>query len=163
MKPTIYAIESALPHRLSIIARPRGGDWLCDEIDALAAHGVRVIVSMLTQDEAYELGLCEEASHCERAGIIFRGVPLQDRSVPSDRQQFLDAVEQVAADVERGVAVAVHCRAGIGRSSVFAAAVLIRLGWNVGQAFNAIEEARGCPVPDTPMQKEWVTQNIPGA
>jgi|SRR5690348_12164051 len=160
MKPTIYRIESALPHRLSIIARPRGGDLLCDEIHALWAHGVQLVVSMLTDEEADELGLRDEENHCEHEGIMFRNVPVQDRSVPADRRQFLDAVEQVLADVKRGKDVAVHCRAGIGRSSLFAASVLIRLGWDVEQAFKAIEKARGCAVPDTLDQKAWVRQNV---
>lgn len=160
MKPTTYRIKSALPCRLSIVARPRGGDWLCDEIHALAAQGVQLVVSMLTDEEAQELGLQDEAIHCEQEGVRFRRVPIQDRSVPADTRQFFDAVEQVAADVKRGTDVAVHCRAGIGRSSLFAASVLIRLGWNVEEAFDAIEKARGCAVPDTRDQKAWVSQNV---
>ena len=114
----------------------------------------------LTDEEADELGLRDEEHHCEREGIMFRHVPIPDRSVPADRREFLDAVEQVLADVKRGKDVAVHCRAGIGRSSLFAASVLIRLGWDVEEAFKAIEEARGCEVPDTPSQKAWVIQNV---
>lgn len=160
MKPTIYRIESALPYRLSIVARPRGGDWLHDEIHALSASGVQFLVSMLTDKEADELGLRGEENHCEHEGIIFRNVPIQDRSVPADRRQFLDAVEQVRADVKCGKDVVVHCRAGIGRSSVFVASVLVRLGWKVEEAFKAIEKARGCAVPDTLDQEAWVRQNV---
>lgn len=160
MKPTIYRIESALPYRLSIVARPRGGDWLCDEIHGLSADGVQLLISMLTDEEADDLGLRDEKNQCEHEGIVFRNVPIQDRSVPADRHQFLDAVEQTAADVKSGTDVAVHCRAGIGRSSLFAASVLIRLGWSVEEAFKAIEGARGCAVPDTPSQKAWVRQNV---
>ena len=160
MKPTLYRIESALPYQLSIMARPRGDDWLCDEIHALSANGVQLVVSMLTDEEADELGLRDEENHCEHEGIMFRNVPIHDRSVPADRRQFLDAVEQVATDVKRGTEVAVHCRAGIGRSSAFAASVLVRLGWDVGEAFKAIEKARGCAVPDTLDQKAWVRQNV---
>jgi protein-tyrosine phosphatase len=160
MKPTIYRIESALPYRLSIVARPRGGDWLCDEIHGLSADGVQLLISMLTDEEAGELGLSDEGNHCEYEGIVFRNVPVQDRSVPTDRRQFLDVVEQTAADVKSGRDVAVHCRAGIGRSSVFVASVLVRLGWSVEEAFKAIEGARGCAVPDTPSQKAWVRQNV---
>lgn len=160
MKPTIYRIESALPYRLSIVARPRGDDWLCDEIHGLSANGVQLLISMLTDEEADELGLRDEEHPCEQEGIVFRNVPIPDRSVPADRRQFLDAVAQVSEDLKRGKDVAVHCRAGIGRSSLFAASVLIRLGWDVEEAFKAIEEARGCVVPDTPSQKAWVRQNV---
>jgi protein-tyrosine phosphatase len=77
--------------------------------------------------------------------------------IQSAANQFLDAIEQVAADVKRGVEVAVHCRAGIRRSSMLVAS---RLGWNVDEAFRAVEKARGCTVPDTSEQEEWVRRSV---
>src|SRR5215467_12015677 len=58
--------------------------------------------------------------------------------------------------LRQGKAVGVHCRAGIGRSSMIAACALIRTGLSVELAFRMIEKARGCSVPDTPEQREWV-------
>ena len=55
--------------------------------------------------------------------------------------------------MREGRAVAVHCRAGIGRSSMIVASALIRNGLSPESAFRAIEESRGCNVPDTPEQK----------
>lgn len=53
--------------RLGIMARPRGDDWLADDIGILKRAGVDVIVSALTSTEAEELG-CSESSigytHC---------------------------------------------------------------------------------------------------
>jgi hypothetical protein len=42
---------------LAIVLRPRGGDWLDDEVDRIKRAGVDVLVSMLQADEAAELGL----------------------------------------------------------------------------------------------------------
>jgi hypothetical protein len=41
LKATIYPISAAAPNRIAIVARPRGGDWLCEEVSALtsAANG----------------------------------------------------------------------------------------------------------------------------
>jgi hypothetical protein len=36
------------------------------------------------------------------------------------------------------------------------ALVLVKLGWTVDAAFDAIAESRGCAVPDTGEQREWV-------
>jgi hypothetical protein len=36
------------------------------------------------------------------------------------------------------------------------ASALIRNGLSVDSAFSAIQEARGCSVPDTPEQRQWV-------
>jgi protein-tyrosine phosphatase len=160
MKATIYPVESALPNRLAIIARPRGGDWLCDEIAAFAGEGVEVVVSMLTSEEMEELGLNDEREKCEAAAITFVNIPIPDRAVPSERDSFLDDVDRVADLVRQGHSVGVHCRASIGRSSMFAAALLVRLGWTADRAFTAIESARGCPVPDTPEQRRWVVENL---
>jgi protein-tyrosine phosphatase len=51
----------------------------------------------------------------------------------------------------------VHCRQGIGRSSLVAACVLVISGESPQSAFEHIERARGRSVPDTAEQKEWVT------
>lgn len=163
MKPTIYSISAASPNRISIIARPRGNDWLSEEISGLSREGVEIIVSMLTKEEATELGLEQEAAECNAAGIEFVNIRIPDRSVPLDRNGFLQSVDRLAGQVKHGKHVAVHCRAGIGRSAVLATSILIRPGWDAKAAFNAVEAARGCPVPDTAEQRAWVMSDVPGA
>jgi protein-tyrosine phosphatase len=161
MKATICPINTAAPNHLAIVARPRGGDWLFDELSALSREGIDVLVSMLTEEEIKELGLDNESESCRAAGITFLNFPIPDRSVPSDTEDFLHAVERLAQLVRGGQSVGVHCRGSIGRSSVLAVSVLVRLGWDATQAFDAVESARGCPIPDTPEQREWVIRNVP--
>jgi protein-tyrosine phosphatase len=156
LKPAIYPIILAAPHRISIVACPRGNDRLCEEVSAVSRQGIDTLVSMLTEEEAGELGLEQEAAECSAAGIQFVNVAIPDRSVPSDRDAFLRSVERLAELVRQGRHVAVHCRASIGRSSLLAASLLVRLGWNANAAFDAIQIARGCPVPDTLEQRHWV-------
>jgi protein-tyrosine phosphatase len=161
MKATIYSIKEAAPNRIAIVARPRGDDWLCDEMSALSREGIDVLVSMLTEEEANDLGLHRESGECEAAAIKFINLPIPDRSVPSDRDGFLRSVEHLAEMVKAGRSLGVHCRASIGRSSVLVVSVLVRLGWDADKAFYAVESARGCPIPDTPEQRHWVIQNVP--
>lgn len=116
---------------------------------------------MLTDEESNELGLGQESAECFAVGITFVNVAIPDHSVPLDKSAFLRSVEQLAELVREGRHVAVHCRASIGRSSLLAASLLIRLGWDANAAFDGIEIARGYPVPDTPEQRRWVTSNIP--
>ena len=61
-------------------------------------------------------------------------------------------------DLRGGKAVAIHCRAGIGRSALVAACILVRLGVATTDAFRAIGQARHCPVPDTPEQIDWAVK-----
>jgi hypothetical protein len=49
--------------------------------------------------------------------------------------------------------MAVHCWAGIGRLSLIAAALLVRLGTSADQAWDAIAKARGRAVPETGLDK----------
>ena len=120
-----------------------------------------MLVSMLTPEEAQALGLNRESEECRAAAMSFINIPIPDRSVPRDKDDFLRYVDHVAELVRQGRSVAVHCRVGIGRSSVLAASVLVRLGWNANKAFQAVESARGCQVPDTPEQRKWVVENVP--
>ena len=116
---------------------------------------------MLTEEESKELGLEGESKACGAAAITFVNVPVPERSIPSDTDHFLREVEQLAKTVRQGKFVGVHCRASIGRSSVLVVSVLIRLGWEANEAFDAVASARGCPIPDTPEQRQWVIKNIP--
>ena len=52
----------------------------------------------------------------------------------------------------------IHCRAGIGRSSLLAAAVLRVEGRTADEAWQRITEARGLPVPDTDEQRDFLVQ-----
>jgi protein-tyrosine phosphatase len=54
--------------------------------------------------------------------------------------------------------MAVHCWAGIGRLSLIAAALLVRLGTSADQAWDAIAKARGRAVPETEAQRHWLDQ-----
>jgi protein-tyrosine phosphatase len=145
--------------RLGIMPRPRGNDWLPDDLLVLKQAGVDIIVSALTTSEAEELGLLAEADGCARNGLDFISFPIEDRSLPTNPADFHSFVAQVVGLAKNGKSVAIHCRAGIGRSSVIAASVLIRLGLSPADAFRTIEESRGCPVPDTPEQRRWVERN----
>ncbi|NLE61994.1 MAG: tyrosine protein phosphatase [Planctomycetes bacterium] len=161
MLAEIYWIKPLL-YRLAIMPRPRGGEWLGDEIASLRRQGVDVIVSLLTADEIAELGLEQEAECCRSAGIEFLSLPIEDRSVPPDPQAARELIERLAVDLRGGKAVAIHCRAGIGRSALVAACILARLGVATTDAFRAIGQARRCAVPDTPEQIDWTDKFVVG-
>jgi protein-tyrosine phosphatase len=82
-------------------------------------------------------------------------LPIKDRGTPESEAGFFALANELAASVQQGSAVAVHCRAGIGRSGLLAGSVLLRLGVPASQVFAALSRARGLSVPDTPAQMEW--------
>lgn len=68
--------------------------------------------------------------------------------MPASTREAKAVAEAIAARLNEGKAVAVHCRAGIGRSSLIAACVLVLFGLTPAGAFNLIGNARGLKVPD---------------
>lgn len=161
MQPRLYWIEFP-PHRIAIAPRPLGDDWLVDEVKSLRDADVDVLVSLLTQAEVAELGLTEEAIACADAGITFYTLPIADRGVPGDLRAFRGLITRLAGEVQSGRSIAIHCRAGIGRSGMVAACLLRMLGLESNDAFRRITAARGCGVPDTDHQQVWVTQFLTG-
>ena len=60
MRTDIVWIRGPRKGRLGIASRPRGGDWLDDEVAAWREAGVDCVVSALTPAEETELALTEE-------------------------------------------------------------------------------------------------------
>jgi len=141
---------------LAIVLRPRGDDWLENDLQRIRMAGIQTIVSTIEPHEARELGLAEEGPAVEGLGMRFISFPLQDRSVPPNREGFTEFVLKLAKRVQAGEKIGVHCRGCIGRSSVVVASTLIKLGWTAERALDEIEVARGCSVPDTEEQRDWI-------
>jgi hypothetical protein len=93
--------------RLGIIPRPRGQDWLADDIGALRHAGVDVIVSALTPAETEEWGLRDESRCCEDNGLKFLSFPIEDRSVPTSLSEFDGLIDSVTEYLREGKAVVV--------------------------------------------------------
>ena len=155
MQAEIYWIKDIGPYRVATMPRPRAGDWLADEITSLKQDGVDVLVSLLTPEEVSYMDLEAEPDNCQNCGIEFISFPITDRETPTSETMTLEFVQRLAELVKAGKGVAIHCFAGIGRSSLIAACVLVTLGINPRAAFGLIKNSRGCEVPDTREQHEW--------
>ncbi|HLZ63997.1 MAG TPA: dual specificity protein phosphatase family protein [Ktedonosporobacter sp.] len=156
MRAKLYSIRELPAGQISIMARPRGGDWLLDEVKSLREAGVDVLVSLLTPEEVWELDLSEEAQYCSHQGIIFVALPIQDRSVLPFSDDTFKFLEQLNQYLFEGKHVALHCRQGLGRAALVAASLLVQRGYSPDQAFDLLSKARGYPVPETEEQKAWV-------
>ena len=95
--------------------------------------GVDVLVSLLTQEEITELDLAAEADLARIAGLRFLDFPIHDYTAPQLDAATVGFVEQLAQAVQSGQTIAVHCRMGIGRSSLIVASVLDRPTHRLGQ------------------------------
>jgi protein-tyrosine phosphatase len=152
----LHWVEVLAAGRMAIMARPRAEDWLETEVNGWKDAGIDVVVSLLDHQEVSELGLEREAELCRAHGIDFVSFPIADRGVPDSRQAASEIARLLAKDLRGGRSIAIHCRAGIGRSSVMAACALIHLGIEAEEALARIKAARGVSVPDTDEQHDWV-------
>lgn len=156
MLAQIFWIKFDTAGTLGIIPRPRGGDWLEDELKALSRAGVTTIVSLLEPLEEEELNLTQERILCEQIGISYLSLPIPDRDIPKDLAEAKTLIERLALIVASGEHVAIHCRQGIGRAPLIACSVLIKLGFDVNKAVTLVSQARGCQVPETEEQIKWL-------
>jgi len=151
-----YAVEGSWPGKLVILTRPRGGDWLEDEVRNWERLGLEIVVSLLMPDETAEFGVGEEDRFCRLNSIQFISLPIPDRSVPRSRDKVLKLVKRLDGEIADGKMVGIHCRQGIGRSGLLAACLLVSNGLSPDAAFKRLTEARGYPVPETSEQRQWV-------
>ena len=124
-------------------------------MSALRSLGVDVLVSMLTPSEAVELELSAEAAAAQEVGIQFVNLPTLDRGVPN-KAEFRKLLDTLSDELKSGRHVAVHCRMGIGRSSLVAAGLLVQEGDSASDAWVTVKQARGVDVPDTQEQRAWL-------
>jgi len=155
VRASLFTIPRPGPGTISTMPRPRGGDWLSDEMTALREAGADLLVSLLTDLEASELDLAAEPAAAETAGLRFITFPIQDMGVPSVAR-YRDLVGRLGQELQAGSHVVVHCRGGIGRSSLVAVGVLVGEGQSVAEACRVVSAARGMEVPETVEQRAWL-------
>ena len=112
----------------------------------LADARVAALVSLVPLEEARMLGLDLEALEraCSERGIRWAHAPLVDFGVPD--AAFERAWERLGAELrdllDEARGVALHCRAGLGRSGTVAARLLIELGLDPAEASARVRAAR---------------------
>ena len=87
--------------------------------------------------------MSDEAGLCEAHGIEFLSFPIKDRGEPTSIAKTVALVSDLVTRVQRGVAVAVHCRAGIGRSGLIVGCVMQKLGVPMEEVFPSLTRASG--------------------
>lgn len=155
-EPSLYWVQGIEPRRLALMPRPRGGEELSDEIASWRRVGITLVVSLLERSEVRELELQAEPALCADAGIRFFSFPIPDRGIPASVREFSRLLSEVHAELLGGASVAIHCRAGIGRTGLVSGCLLHMLGVPYKDIFHVLSRSRGLAVPDTSTQVEWV-------
>ena len=152
----LFYIESIGRGRLAIMAHPGLPRDPARVIDAIADAGIGEVVSLLQAQESRSLGLVDEASLVTSRSMNFASFPIADMGLPASVNEFARLSWRLYRQIEGGVDTLLHCRGGIGRSGLLAAAVLLHDGRDVSAAFAAVAKARGRRVPETEAQGDWL-------
>ena len=159
----IFWVEGDPAIKLAIVLMPRGDECLKDDLNNFKRGGVDTLVSLLEPEEAIWLGLADERPLAEEAGLTFLSYPIRDVHVPDSVHSFRAFVAGLAERLRTGERIGMHCRGSIGRAPTTAACTLIHLGWKAQDALDAIQAARGYPIPDTEEQRRWILRFEPQA
>lgn len=104
-------------------------------------HGCQVLVGLVQAHELQALDIEALPVRAGEHGLTWLHTPIPDGGAP----QQADLVTLVAAireALDRDRTVVVHCRAGLGRSGLVAAAVLVAEGAEPGDAQSRVRAAR---------------------
>ena len=152
----LHWVDGPWPGKLALAARPRGGDWLEDEIAAWRGAEVDAVLSLLTPDEEKDLGLTREAEEVKAHGMKFLSLPIPDYQVPTSETELSAILKTLDTELNAGKNALVHCRQGIGRTGLVAACLLISNGMGPAVALKKLSAARGISVPETEEQRNWI-------
>lgn len=152
----LYWVEGPWPGKVALAARPRGGDWLEDEIIAWKRNGADVVLSLLTNEEELDLDLANEATTVRGQRMEFLSLPIPDRQVPYSETEVAAILDALDSALSAARNVVIHCRQGMGRSGLVAACLLASKGLDSRSAVKKVSAARGIEVPETREQRAWI-------
>lgn len=136
------------------------GAWarnLDADLAVIAAWHPSLVLTLVEEHEFAMLGVPEFASAMLRAGLPWRHLPIRDADVPD--ASFERAWSTVGAEARRvlleGGRVLLHCRAGLGRTGMIAARLMVELGTAPEAAIAMVRRARNGAI-ETPAQERHV-------
>ena len=108
MRSELYWVDGPWPGKLAISPRPRGDDWLEDEMRDWRRAGIDVVLSLLTPGEEESLNLEKEAVEVRNHKMSFLSLPIPDRQVPASPTELAAVLDKVNASLSSGKGVLIH-------------------------------------------------------
>jgi len=112
----------------------QGPRFAASQAGAMARSGVNSVLDVRKESRDDEALLA-------RHGLRLCHVPMTDRAPPTQKQ-LKQAVDWVMGELAGDRKVYVHCQSGVGRSVCVACAVLMRMGYGLPEAYDAVRRKR---------------------
>ena len=159
MQAEMYKVGTIGKGFFAIMARPSLEENDPASVVNISRLDINLVVSLLEINEARTLGLDAEREQARALGMQFVSFPIPDMGIPTSVEEFASLSKMLLKQIDAGANLLVHCHAGIGRSGLLAAGILLHCNLNPQQAFAHVSKMRGVRVPETPEQEYWLINN----
>jgi protein-tyrosine phosphatase len=159
MQAEMYKVGTIGKGFFAIMARPSLEQSDPASVVNIAQLGINLVVSLLGINESRTLGLDGEREQIRALGMEFVSFPIPDMGLPTSVSEFASLTKMLLKEVNAGSNILIHCHAGIGRSGLMAAGMLLHCDLEPKQAFAHVSKMRGVRVPETSEQEYWLISN----
>ncbi len=144
---------------LALCRMPGSVTELSADLQALVDIGASLVLTLTPLDELVASGAGALPQDLAAQGISWRHLPIGDFGTPEPSQvNDWDALSRdLHARLDRGETVAIHCRAGLGRTGMIALRLMTERGEGPDTALTRLRGTRPGSVERT-AQFEWATQ-----
>jgi len=157
-------LPGSIPGKIYLHSMPGYYEQYEPAVLEISEKGIQKVISFTSMDEIRAKSP-EYAKAIEAGSLPFDWIsfPIRDFYVPEDRDAYLRLVKETARNIAGGESVLVHCAAGIGRTGMFAASVLLALGLDKSDAVAHVRSAGSEPeITYQAALVDWVADNISG-
>lgn len=114
------------------------------ELDELKWWRAKALVTLAEHRELVFFGVKDLGKQAEKLGMAWHHLPVPDMGIPDGTFEALWSVTgpELRKILRGGGRIAVHCRAGFGRTGMIAARVLVELGQTPEAAMAAVRKAK---------------------
>lgn len=123
-----------------------GGHWnrdLAQDLGRLKEHyRIDTLISLVEDAELRLLGIEDLPSACKSEAIELVRFTIKDLSTPTPDAGFTRFIADIGDSLNEGRTVAVHCRAGLGRTGLLAACTIVAVSGGNIDGKRAVEMVR---------------------
>lgn len=128
---------------IGLMSAPGQEQSLAADLDELAKrYGCTLLVSLVSNHELDILGMNDLPERCAERGMRLIRYPIADFSAPSSIESASSLISQILFAANHCGMVAIHCRAGLGRTGLVAACCLVACGMSSSDAVGAVRRCR---------------------
>lgn len=132
-----------------------------DSLARIIAWQPSLVISLIEEHEFPAGTAAFEAALAEK-GIGWRHFPIRDYDVPGSGAPWASVSKAARSVIDDGGRILIHCRAGLGRSGMIAARLLVERGMAPEQAIIEVRAARPGAI-ETEAQERWIGCDPPAA